>query len=96
LSKKKHIPSNQLFEISFQQLEEKPMLILEELYQNLDIQDFEQARPKFEKYLKSVNHYKKNKHQINKNQLNELLTEWAFFMDVLNYTVPKTIEIVDV
>ncbi len=92
---KKHIPSDQLFEISFQQLEEKPMLILEELYQNLDIQGFKQERPNFEKYLKSVSQYKKNNHQINKDQLNELLTEWAFFMDALNYTVPKTIEIID-
>lgn len=92
---KEQIPDNNLFEISFDQLEENPISILQELYQKLNLTGFDQVQPKFHDYLKSVNRYKKNKHQIKREQLNTLLTEWEFYMNSLNYTVPKTIDIID-
>ena len=95
LIQKKLIPVGNLFEISFDQLEEDPTAILQELYQKLNLTGFDQAQPKFHEYLKSVDHYKKNKHLIKREQLNTLLTEWEFCMNSLNYTVPKTLNIID-
>ena len=95
LSQKDQIPAANLFEISFDQLEENPTAILQELYQKLNLSGFDQAQPKFHEYLKSVNHYKKNKHFIKREQLNTLLIEWEFCMNSLNYTVPKTLNIID-
>ena len=95
LIQKKQIPVGNLFEISFDQLEDNPTAILQELYQKLNLTGFDQAQPKFRDYLESVNHYKKNKHLIKREQLNTLITEWEFCMNSLNYTVPKTINIID-
>jgi hypothetical protein len=92
---KKNIPEGNLFELSFNQLEEHPLLVLKDLYQGLGLHGFDHALPKFTKYLKSVDSYKKNKHRIKKEHLDTLLAEWKTFMISYNYSVPDTIEIVN-
>jgi len=89
------IPKENLFEFSFDQLQEKPLLTLRDLYLGLNLTGFEKAQPKFKAYLKSVDQYKKNKHHIKKEHLDRLLVEWNSYMISLNYSVPDTIEIDD-
>ena len=89
------IPKENLFEFSFDQLQEKPLLTLSDLYLGLNLNGFEKAQPKFTAYLKSVDQYKKNKHHIKKEHLDRLLVEWDAYMVSLNYSVPDTIEIDD-
>jgi hypothetical protein len=94
--KQKHlIPKGNLFELSFDQLQEKPLDTLKDLYLELNLTGFEEAQPKFKTYLKNIKHYKKNKHHIKKEHLDRLLVEWNSYMISLNYSVPNTIEIDD-
>lgn len=89
------IPKENLFELSFDQLQEKPLDTLSDLYLGLNLSGFEKAQPKFKTYLKNIKHYKKNKHHIKKEHLDRLLVEWNSYMISLNYSVPNTIEIDD-
>ena len=89
------IPKENLFEFSFDQLQEKPLDTLRDLYLGLNLSGFEKAQPKFNTYLKNIKHYKKNKHRIKKEHLDRLLVEWNSYMISLNYSVPNTIEIDD-
>ena len=92
---KKLIPSGNLIEVSYEDLEENPESILENIYKKLELQGYEAARPIFGKYLKQTESYKKNKHYISKELLHKVLNEWDFAMKKLNYSVPENIEILD-
>jgi len=87
------IPQENLFEFSFDQLQEKPLDTIKDLYLELNLAGFEEAQPKFTAYLKNIKHYKKNKHRIKKEHLDRLLVEWDSYMTLLNYSVPDNIEI---
>ncbi|OIQ27054.1 MAG: hypothetical protein BM564_13375, partial [Bacteroidetes bacterium MedPE-SWsnd-G2] len=89
------IPKENLFEFSFDQLQDKPIDALSELYKELNVSGFDKAKPNFIVYIENKKHYKKNKHHIKKEHLNRLLVEWDFYMKSFNYTVPNTIEVDD-
>ncbi len=91
----KSIPAGNLFEISFNQLEESPMEVLKNLYADLNIKNFEKAEPNFEEYLKGMKQYKKNMHRINSDLLNRILLECKPYMMALNYDIPNTIEVIN-
>ncbi len=92
---KKLISSGNLIEVSFEQLEDNAMSILENIYEKLNLKGFERAQPKFHNYLDSMRAYKKNKHIIKKKMLDKLLIECNFTMKKLNYKTPKNLEIID-
>jgi len=92
---KKLISSGNLIEVSFEQLEDNAMSILENIYEKLNLKGFERAQPKFYNYLDSMRAYKKNKYIIKKKMLDKLLIECDFTMKKYNYKNPKNLEIID-
>lgn len=92
---KKLISSDNLIEVSFEQLEDNAMSILEKIYKKINLKGFERAQPKFHNYLDSIRAYKKNKHIIKRKMLDKLLIECDFTMKKLNYKIPKNLEIID-
>jgi len=52
LTQRQLIPEENLIEIQYEDLQDQPMKLLEEVYQTLALDHFEQARPHFENYLK--------------------------------------------
>ncbi len=95
IDQKNTIPQGNLIEISFDQLQEDPLLVLKDIYKQLHIMNFDKAEPGFTRYLKGIKQYKKNKHRIKKDVLDRILSEWKTFMTIPNYEVPHTIEIID-
>ncbi|MCD4736480.1 MAG: sulfotransferase, partial [Bacteroidales bacterium] len=89
------IPSNNLMEVSFEQLESNPDDLLKTIYKNLDLPGFEQAWEPMSEYIDKMKGYKKNKHKISKEQLDTVLQEWKFAMDKWSYEIPDNIEIID-
>lgn len=80
------IPSGNLLEISFEQLEEQPMEIVEEIYRKLDQPGFEDARTPIRKYLESVRDYRKNRYSpISKSISERIETEWSDWFDAFGY-----------
>lgn len=92
---KELIPKGNLIEVSYEQLENNTLKILENIYKELNLEDFENVRPIFDKYLDGKKNYIKNKHVITREMLNRLLMEWEFSMKKLNYEIPENIEIID-
>lgn len=92
---KELIPSGNLIEVSFNDLEEDPMKILKKIYANLNIDNFDVASTNFEVYIDKLKSYKKNKHIIKKKQLDILMKEWGFSMEKLNYSLSDNIEVID-
>ena len=95
LNQKELIPSGNLIEVSYDELEENPTAILNKIYETLNFDNYDLASKNFESYIDKLKSYKKNTHKINKNQLDILLKEWGFTMELYNYSIPKHIEIID-
>ncbi len=89
------IPSSNLVEVSYEQLEKNPSEVLEYIYDTLHLEGYTEASPNFEKYTSNLKNYKKNKHVISRKQLDVLIKEWGFSMEKLKYTIPNNIEIID-
>lgn len=63
------VPEGQLYELSFHDLDKKPVEEIEKIYQHLGWNDFERLRPRVEAYTQSLRDFKKNDHR-------ELPDEW--------------------
>ncbi len=92
---KELIPSGNLIEVSFYELEDDPKKILKKIYTTLNIDNFDIASKNFEAYIDKLKSYKKNKHIIKKKQLDILMKEWDFSMEKLNYSLSDNIEVID-
>ena len=88
------IPKDHLIEIPFESFEEDPFKYLEKIYQQLEIDNWQQATPYFEEYLRDIGGYQKNIYRISREELDRLKKEWQFAFDELAYDVPEGIEIV--
>ena len=54
------IPEKHYVEVSFEDLEKNPLMVLKTIYDGLNIDDFEKIKPAFEQYLEQNKSYKKN------------------------------------
>lgn len=90
---KRLIPSGNLIEVRFSDLEEKPMEMVEQIYDQLKLPGFDEARQEFVDYIKQMKNYRKNEHTIHRSKLGVILKEWDFAMKNYNYSVPDNIRI---
>ena len=93
LEQRSRIPKGQLIEVAFEDLEKNPMGQLKEIYDELNLTGFEEARPYFEGYLKKMSSYKKNEHLLSKSLLDRIKKEWSFAMEEWHYELPDHIKI---
>lgn len=89
------IPQGNLIEVPFEQLEENPMIVLKNIYEELNLKGFEIAQPEFQKYVERMKSYKKNTHVIKRTQLEKIISDWDFSFKQLNYDIPDNLEIID-
>ncbi len=91
---KKLIPEGNYIEVRFEEFEEDPIRHLEILYEQLGIPNFEEARPEFEKYVKKMSGYRKNKYEvIEEGIIEKIYDRWGFAMDLWDYKIPGFLEI---
>ena len=55
------VPADRLVELRYDELDAEPIKSVEQVYRRLSLPGFDDARPKFERYLASVATFKKNK-----------------------------------
>ena len=76
-------------EISYEELVAEPLKQVKKIYDNLDLKDFEIAKPYLEKYLDSKKDYKTNVYSIDKKIIDKVKNKWSFTIDLWNYKPPK-------
>jgi hypothetical protein len=86
LKERSIIPSGQLAEIGFDELESTPMETMEYIYQELGLDGFEDARPAMKAYLESVKQYKRNIYRpLAPSTLGKLHSAWEFWIKEFGY-----------
>ena len=80
-----HLPDDSYIEIRFEALEADPILQIDQIYQTLSLTGFEQARPCFEKYLKGISGYQKNKYQQDPLESKLVKEHWGQFIEHYGY-----------
>ena len=96
LQAKSHIPPKNLYEIKFEEFDEDNLGHLKEIYEQFDLNSWDDAVSHFKAYASKQKHYKKNKHKIKTDDLNRILKEWDFAMQAFGYDIPENLEILDV
>lgn len=92
-NKKLILPEN-LFELSFEQLEKEPLELLKSIYKRLSISGYSDSEQVFKTYIDAMRNYKKNSLSIRERELQMVLKEWHFAMEEFNYEVPNQLKIV--
>jgi hypothetical protein len=74
------VPIGNLVELKFEEFESDPIKELENIYYQLGINGFEQARVNFESYIISQKNYKKNVYSLNKELIQRIDQEWGKYI----------------
>jgi hypothetical protein len=83
------IPKNNLVEISYYNLEHRPIETLEKVYTSLKLNGFERAKSVISEYLTTTDDYERNVFEpLDKDILDRIKKEWAFAFKEWNYLVP--------
>jgi len=83
---KKSIPDQQLVEIKFEFLENKPLEALESIYDKLNLPDFESIKKSMIYYLQSVKNHQKNIYpDLDQSMKDEIYNHWQHNFDVWGY-----------
>ena len=85
------IPKKNLVEVSFKELEDRPMEVIENIYNSINLPGFNNAKGPIKKYLDSVSDYQKNRFADMPNRLvKRINSEWDFFFKAFNYKKRET------
>lgn len=82
---KELIPQGNLIEIKYEDFVKSPIETLEDIYTELGIDGFEQAKPKFEDYIKSLGNYKTNNFTLSDELIEKINTKLGRFVDYFGY-----------
>ncbi len=86
------ITSDNLIEVSYADLEKKPMELIEKIYESFEIEGFKNAKPLFKDFIDEMVVYKKNKHYISNELLKRITSEFDFAMKEYGYNIPDNLE----
>lgn len=95
LNDKHLIPTGNLVEVRFENLEENPLEILQNIYRDLSLVGYQTAQTAFASYIKQHKNYKKNTYSLPNAKLQKITSQWKFAMDRYGYGVPQDVDITD-
>lgn len=84
---KKLIPEDRLVEIAYEDFVKEPVKTLEEIYEKLHIDGFEEAKPKFEKYIESLGDYQTNKFTLSDDLKNRINDRLGYYIKYFGYDI---------
>lgn len=77
VAQRKTIPSDRIIEVSYDDVAGKPLETMKKVYEQLELGDFNQMKPRLEAYLKTVKDYKVNKtREIEQEALDTINSKW--------------------
>jgi hypothetical protein len=85
LADRERIPPGHLFELRYEELDEQPLEVLEKLYGSLELGDFREVRPRFERYLDSLGRFEKNRFDFPSDVVETVNEHWGFAFEAFGY-----------
>ena len=79
------LPANRLYEVRYEDLVRDPLGQLRAIYRQLELGDFEPARPGVERYLAEVKDYQTNRYEIAPAHEAEIRRRWGGYMQRYGY-----------
>ena len=87
--KDKHlIPTGNLIEVKYENLEEKPMSEIEEIYKKLDLPNFLHAASAINNQINKEKNYSKFGYEYDKTTIDKIDQHLGYFIKKWNYTSP--------
>lgn len=83
------LPPNDCIELRFETFEADPIGHIERIYQTLELENFEQAKPMFKVYLASLGQYRKNRYQFPLEDNKKVYQHWQPFINRWDYDPPE-------
>jgi hypothetical protein len=83
---RKNIPSNQLFEVSYESFVKEPVATIQKAYKHLGLNGFKEAEEIFSREINNVVSYKKNKYNSIPESIKEKINaDWKFAFEEFGY-----------
>jgi omega-hydroxy-beta-dihydromenaquinone-9 sulfotransferase len=79
------IPSGQIVEVGFDDLDRDPLKVLQHIYKELDLPSFNDASPAFASYIASQQAYQKNQFALSVQERELIDRRWAFAFQRFGY-----------
>jgi omega-hydroxy-beta-dihydromenaquinone-9 sulfotransferase len=79
------IPANQLCELKYEDLVRDPMAQLRQIYEQLELGDFDTVAPQIQAYVGGQKDYKTNKHELEPELRSEIRRRWSDYFDRYGY-----------
>ncbi len=95
LTTKHLIPPQNLYEIKFEEFDKDNLGHLKEIYDQFELESWKEAEPYFKDYISKQKHYKKNKHNIRRTDLDKVSNEWEFALKEFGYEITENLEITE-
>jgi hypothetical protein len=92
-SDKALIPAGNLIEIKYEDFEHEPFENLRQIYEQLNLPNFEANVERFRKYIDTQKKFKVNTHQVSDEKIEKIYRHLGFAMEQYQYSVPEDIEI---
>ncbi|RMD87245.1 MAG: sulfotransferase, partial [Alphaproteobacteria bacterium] len=82
------LPPGRFIELRFDDLQADPLGVIAQIYRQLDLSGFEDARPAFAAYLDSVRDYRKNRYARADEATHKLVARWRPYFEQWGYDLP--------
>ncbi len=80
-----NLPPHRFTEVKFEELDNNPLQVLENLYDNLNLDGWSDDEPALRQYLDSISDYKKNRYKTDKKLEEKVKKHWGEFIRKWNY-----------
>ncbi len=84
-SQRRAIAESQIIDIRYEDLVADPMQVLQRIYRQLDLGDFERVRGVFQSYIVSQRDYQTNRHQLDAELRERIERRWADYFERYGY-----------
>ena len=79
------LPPHQFIEVRFEDLENHPLQVLETIFQQLELPDFQTPRPRIERYLSGLKGYQKNQYDLAPAAIALVEAHWRPYIEQWGY-----------
>jgi hypothetical protein len=87
-SQRSLIPKGRFSEVRYEDLTRDTIPQMQRIYQELELGEFDRAKPAMEKYLEGQSNYKKNRYELSPEARQEISRRWSDYIHRYGYAAP--------